>query len=86
MQVTIICFAQLREFFPKQSKLEFEASLSVQAACQKLLQILSKKGSRSKAEALLSVCKFSIGDEFVESDFYLEEGMVLCLLPPPSGG
>ena len=85
MQVTVLCFAQLKEFFSEQSELELERDPTVQSACQKLLESLSVN-LRGQAAALISACKFSVEDEFVEKSFRLEEGMVLCLLPPPSGG
>ena len=85
MQITVLCFAQLKEFFAAQSKLELDLGLDVHAACEKLLEGLPAD-RRAKARALIAACRFSIGDEFVENDFCLEEGLVLCLLPPPSGG
>ena len=85
MQITVLCFAQLKDFFSAQSKLELEPNSTIQTACQKLLESLPFH-LRKKAAALISACKFSVEDEFVESDFCLGEGAFLCLLPPPSGG
>ena len=86
MQITVLCFAQLKEFFAVETKLELDLGMNIQNACQKLLQSLEKKELGPRAEALISNCKFSIEDEFVGPAFCLREGMVLCLLPPSSGG
>ncbi len=86
MEVTVRCFAQLKEFFPPQVELNIRESANVELVCQELVASIAP-ARRQDALKLLAVCQASVGEELVTKDCVLsKKGVELCLLPPPSGG
>ncbi len=85
MKVTIICFAQLKEFFPPEMQLEISHGTTVRTICEKLIEGI-KKNTQTEISKIISHCRFAINDSIVSKDFILSNNSKLCLLPPSSGG
>ncbi|TXK48731.1 MoaD/ThiS family protein [Pontibacter qinzhouensis] len=72
-------FAALKDYFDK----EFEVAGNVQdvkALKQHLLELNGAAGN------MLKICRFAVGDEFVDPSFQLKENDTVCVIPPSSGG
>lgn len=85
IKISVLCFAQLKEFLPERVEIELKGGTSVDLACKSLIDKHSRI-SQEKARLLIDSCAFSVGGEFVNLDYCLSAEMELCLLPPPSGG
>ncbi len=80
MQLTIHTFAVLQDLLGTGFSLEVEPDSTV----GEVLESLSRKGEET-ARALRS-SRVAVQEELVESDYRLQEGDELFLLPPSSGG
>ena len=72
-------FAVLKEYFDK----EFELAEDIEdiAALRDRLSVLNKE-----ADAVLSISRFAINNEFVNPDHAIQANDTICIFPPSSGG
>ncbi len=81
MKIKVLLFAALKDqFASSQIELDVPASATVADLRRSLVT------EQPALEDLLSRSGFGLGDEFVEDDFALSEGMELACIPPVSGG
>lgn len=80
MIVTVKIFAILKDHFDNNRQF----GLSDDSTVATLLTILKKE--KPKAAAIVDNCRIAVGEELVNSDFVLQNGMEVYLLPPSSGG
>ncbi len=75
-------FAMFREYLKKDSLvLQVATSLPV----SKVIAVLQDQKYLSPAQKIPPL-RFAVNEEFVSSDYLLQDGDVLCLVPPVAGG
>lgn len=80
MKITIETFAMLKEYLsPK-----FEMNITNAYTIKELKKELQKINPAS-AE-LISMCRFSINNQFINEDKIIEENDTVFIIPPSSGG
>ena len=72
-------FAMLKEYFDGQFEID-AAPDTISALKDRLVTI------NPGAEGILSVSRFAVHDEFVESEYLLTESDTVFIIPPSSGG
>jgi molybdopterin converting factor subunit 1 len=81
MQVQVLCFGHLADYFGSDS---FEVSLPLGAKVSDLVAELERREPR--AQALGKRCRFALNEEYTTLDAPLWEGCTVAALPPMSGG
>ncbi len=80
MKITIIAYAQVKEYFAA----SFEYELKEGSTVQQLLESLCV--FKPEAERILQHCRFAIADGIVNSSELLKDKDVVHIIPPSSGG
>ncbi|TGK05488.1 MoaD/ThiS family protein [Leptospira langatensis] len=80
MVVQILFFAAMKDYFPSQDRLELSESTNVRS----LRETLAER--KPEASSLLSLSRFAVNQTVVNDDHILQEGVVIAVLPPSSGG
>lgn len=80
MKITIIAYAQVKEYFPA----SFEYEVKEGSTVQQLLESLCVE--KPEAERILKHCRFAIAESMVNSSELLKDKDVVHIIPPSSGG
>ncbi len=72
-------FAVLKDYFEKEFQLQ-EGLQSTQALKERLIR------HNPSAAGILNICRFAVGDEFVDDQYQLNENDTIYIIPPGSGG
>jgi molybdopterin synthase sulfur carrier subunit len=79
MQMEIMVFAILKEYFP----MRFTVRKDI-ADVEGLR--LHLQDQQPAAAELLRICRFAKGDRFLDDSSVLQPSDIVCILPPGSGG
>lgn len=80
MKIELLCFAAMKDYFPSRSSREFPDEISV----SELKGIL--KAEKPDCSSVLNVSRIAINQQIVQDEEEIEEGSVVAVLPPSSGG
>ncbi|PJZ70068.1 molybdopterin synthase sulfur carrier subunit [Leptospira perolatii] len=80
MNITLLCFAALKDFFPASENLHLD-KIGTVADLKEFLQ-----SKEPKAAELLEVSRFAVNQSIVNEQDLLVDGSVVAVLPPSSGG
>jgi molybdopterin synthase catalytic subunit len=80
MDVDILLFAGLREALGGRTRVTLEPGATVADLRDRLAALHPDRA------ALLAVCRFAVGDDFVDDAASLEPGIEVAVIPPVSGG
>ena len=80
MKITIVPYAQVKDYFP--AAFEFEAAEG--SSVQQLLESLCVY--KPEAERILKHCRFAIDESFVAGSELIKENDRVHIIPPSSGG
>jgi len=80
MKITIIPYAQVKDYFP--APLEYE--IKEKSAVDQLLESLCLV--KPEAERILKHCRFAIDECFVSGSEIIKENDTVHIIPPSSGG
>lgn len=72
-------FAVLKDYFDKEFQLQ-EAVPNTQALKERLIR------NKPSAAGILDICRFAVGDEFIDDQYQLKENDTIYIIPPGSGG
>jgi molybdopterin converting factor small subunit len=75
-------FAMFREYLEKDSLV---LQVSPHLPVSKIIEALQDQKYLSPAQKIPPL-RFAVNEEFVTSDYALQDGDVLCLVPPVAGG
>jgi len=78
--INVTVFANLKEHFDTNMRVEVKDSAEVEDVLKKMTQI------KPEAEGIISASRVAIGDQMVDIHYNLENEAQICLLPPSSGG
>ena len=81
MKVKVRVFAGLKDYFAPQLELEMQGDKPCIASIRHELLNMNPD-----AAALMELCRFAAGNEFVEATYQVQNGEVVSFLPPSSGG
>ena len=79
-EITVVCFAGLRKFFPGELKTTIEGPCPY----REVLQHLGRR--HPEAKPILENCRIAIDEVFIDSDEPLDPTKTVFLIPPSSGG
>ncbi|TGL19934.1 MoaD/ThiS family protein [Leptospira yanagawae] len=80
MEVEILYFAALKDYFPNKQQREIERETSVST----LIEILIKENP--DAAKILKVCRVSINQKMAKESDTIPKNASIAILPPSSGG
>ncbi len=80
MKITIIPYAQVKEYFPAPFEYEAEEGSKVKALLESLC------AAKPDAEKILRHCRFAIAESIVNSSELIKDKDVVHIIPPSSGG
>ncbi len=72
-------FAGLKDHFEK----EFVVTEPIENVAALKALLINKN---QKAEKLVNLCRFAVGNEFVDLNYSLNQNDVISIIPPSSGG
>ena len=79
-EISVVCFAGLRKFFPTELKTTVEESYTYRDVLQHLARL------QPGAKPVLKNCRVAVDEVFVDSDIPLDPTKTVFLIPPSSGG
>ncbi|TGK00707.1 MoaD/ThiS family protein [Leptospira semungkisensis] len=80
MFVQVLFFAAMKDHFSSQERLELTEESNVRGLRDFLLE------RKPEASSLLQVSRFAVNQVVVGDEFILQEGAIVAVLPPSSGG
>mgnify|MGYP000900465603 CR=1 FL=1 len=80
MNIRIKTFAVLKSYFEEEFEIQIENKSNIVDVMERLEKI------NPKAQHVLSHSLIAINDEMVDRSRTLNEGEIICILPPVSGG
>jgi len=72
-------FAALKDYFEK----EFVVTQPIENVAALKVHLINKN---QKAEQLINLCRFAVGNEFVDLNYSLNQNDSITIIPPSSGG
>jgi molybdopterin converting factor small subunit len=80
MKITIVAYAQVKDYFPASFEYEVKEGNTVQHLLESLCV------DKPEAERILKHCRFAIGESIVANSEKLKDKNVVHIIPPSSGG
>ncbi|MDZ4725574.1 MAG: MoaD/ThiS family protein [Leptospira sp.] len=80
MKVKILCFAGLRDFFPSQQEIELENIITVSEFKNFMVS------NNPNAKEIIRISRVSLNQIIVNDSDKIQDGAIIAILPPSSGG